>query len=168
MGQRNNAIRISLIIVMTALTAVSTMLIQIPIPLVGYFNLGDVMIFVSALTFGPIVGGFAGGIGSAIADMILGYPQFAIPTLIIKGLEGLIAGSITNTKQVYLDVLGVIVAGVEMIVGYFIAEWLFLGYGYLNALAEIPANIGQIAIGGIIGIPIAILLRRRIPENLTT
>lgn len=168
MGQRNNAIRISLIIVMTALTAVSTMLIQIPIPLVGYFNLGDVMIFVSALTFGPIVGGFAGGIGSAIADMILGYPQFAIPTLIIKGLEGLIAGSITNTKQVYLDVLGVIVAGVEMIVGYFIAEWLFLGYGYLNALAEIPANIGQIAIGGIIGIPIAILLRRRLPENLTT
>ena len=168
MGQRNNAIRISLIIVMTALTAVSTMLIQIPIPLVGYFNLGDVMIFVSALTFGPIVGGFAGGIGSAIADMILGYPQFAIPTLIIKGLEGLIAGSITNTKQVYLDVLGVTVAGVEMIVGYFIAEWLFLGYGYLNALAEIPANIGQIAIGGIIGIPIAILLRRRLPENLTT
>ena len=168
MGQRNNAIRISLIIVMTALTAVSTMLIQIPIPLVGYFNLGDVMIFVSALTFGPIVGGFAGGIGSAIADMILGYPQFAIPTLIIKGLEGLIAGSITNTKQVYLDVLGVIVAGVEIIVGYFIVEWLFLGYGYLNALAEIPANIGQIAIGGIIGIPIAILLRRRIPENLTT
>jgi len=168
MGQRNNAIRISLIIVMTALTAVSTMLIQIPIPLVGYFNLGDVMIFVSALTFGPIVGGFAGGIGSAIADMILGYPQFAIPTLIIKGLEGLIAGSITNTKQVYLDVLGVIVAGVEMIVGYFIVEWLFLGYGYLNALAEVPANIGQIAIGGIIGIPIAILLRRRLPENLTT
>jgi uncharacterized membrane protein len=166
MNQRNTVIRLSLTIVMTALVAVSTLLIRIPNPMGGYFNLGDVMIFVSALTFGPIVGGFAGGLGSAIAD-IIGFPLFAIPTLIIKGLEGLIAGLLTNKKQIYRDAIAVIAAGVEMVVGYFIVEWLILQWGLVSALAEVPANIGQIVIGGIIGIPIAYLLRRRFPENLT-
>jgi len=167
MGQRNNVIRLALIIVMTALTAVGTLFIRIPNPMGGYFNFGDVMVFVSALTFGPIVGGFAGGIGSAIAD-IIGFPLFAIPTLIIKGLEGLLAGILTNKRQIYRDVLAVIVAGVEMVLGYFVIEWLILPIGLGGALAEIPANVAQIVIGGIIGIPIAYLLRRRLPENLTT
>jgi uncharacterized membrane protein len=167
MGQRNNVTRLALIIVMTALTAVGTLFIRIPNPMGGYFNFGDVMVFVSALTFGPIVGGFAGGIGSAIAD-IIGFPLFAIPTLIIKGLEGLLAGILTNKRQIYRDVLAVIVAGVEMVLGYFVIEWLILPIGLGGALAEIPANVAQIVIGGIIGIPIAYLLRRRLPENLTT
>ena len=167
MGQRNNVIRLALIIVMTALTTVGTLFIRIPNPMGGYFNFGDVMVFVSALTFGPIVGGFAGGIGSAIADMI-GFPLFAIPTLIIKGLEGFLAGSLTNKKQVHRDVLAVIFAGVEMVVGYFIVEYLILQWGLVLALTEIPANVAQIVIGGIIGIPIAYLLRRRLPKNLTT
>ena len=167
MNQRNTAIRLSLMIVMTALTVVGTLLIRVPNPMGGYFNMGDVMIFVSALTFGPIIGGFAGGLGSAIAD-IIGFPLFAIPTLIIKGLEGLIAGFLTNKKQIYRDVLAVITAGFEMVVGYFIVEYLILQWGLGPALSEIPANIAQIAVGGIIGIPIAYLLRRRLPENLTT
>ena len=167
MGQRNNVIRLALIIVMTALTAVGTLFIRIPNPMGGYFNLGDVMVFVSALTFGPIVGGFAGGIGSAIAD-IIGFPLFAIPTLIIKGLEGFLSGSLTNNKQVYRDVLAVIFAGIEMVVGYFIVEYFILQWGLVLALTEIPANIAQVGIGGIIGIPIAYLLRRRLPENLIT
>ncbi|MCW3997412.1 MAG: ECF transporter S component [Candidatus Bathyarchaeota archaeon] len=166
MNQRNTVIRLSLTIVMTALVAVSTLLIRIPNPMGGYFNLGDVMIFVSALTFGPIVGGFAGGLGSAIAD-IIGFPLFAIPTLIIKGLEGLIAGLLANKKKIYRDVIAVIIAGVEMVVGYFVVEWFVLQWGLGSALAEVPANIGQIAVGGIIGIPIAYLLRKRFPENLT-
>jgi uncharacterized membrane protein len=150
---------------MTALVAVSTLLIRIPNPMGGYFNLGDVMIFVSALTFGPIIGGLAGGIGSAIAD-IIGFPLFAVPTLIIKGLEGLVAGLLTNKKQLHLDILAIIGAGFEMVIGYFIVEWLILQWGLVSAIAEIPANIGQIAVGGIIGIPIAYLLRRRLPKNL--
>jgi len=150
---------------MTSLVAVSTLFITIPIPLAGYFNLGDVMIFVSALTFGPLVGGFAGGLGSSIADMLV-WPVYAIPTLIIKGLEGLLAGLITNKKQIYRDIMAVIIAGVEMVFGYFIVDWLILQIGWASALGAIPFNIMQIILGGIIGIPIAYLLRRRLPKNL--
>ena len=149
--------------VMSALVAVGTLIVRIPNPMGGYFNVGDVMIFVAALTFSPLVGGVAGGLGSAIADLI-GFPVFALPTLVIKGLEGLIAGVITNKKNVYRDVLAVVVAGTEMVIGYFLIE-LYL-YGLVGALGEVPANIAQIAIGGIVGIPIALVLRRRLPEIL--
>lgn len=150
---------------MTALVAVGTLILRIPNPMGGYFNVGDVMIFVSALTFGPFVGGFAGGVGSAIADMI-GFPLFVIPTLIIKGLEGFIAGLVTDKKGVLRDVLAVVVAGSEMIIGYFLVELYPLDWGLGGALAEVPGNVAQIVIGGIIGIPIALVLRRRLPEIL--
>ena len=157
------AVQISLMAIMSALVAVGTLVIRIPNPMGGYFNIGDVMIFVSALAFSPFVGGFAGGLGSAIADLI-GFPVFALPTLIIKGLEGLIASLVTNKKSVYRDVLAVVAAGAEMVVGYFLVEVYLWGMG--SALAEVPANIGQIAVGGLIGIPVAIVLRRRLPEIL--
>ena len=164
MPQRKTT-KLALAIIMTTLTTVSTLFITIPIPLAGYFNLGDVMIFISALTFGPIIGSFAGGLGSAIADLLV-WPVYAIPTLIIKGLEGLLAGLLTNKKHVYRDVLAVIVAGVEMVIGYLLVDWLILQIGWPSALAAVPFNVMQIAIGGIIGVPIAFILRRRLPENL--
>lgn len=166
MNKEKALIQIPLAAIMTALVAVGTLLIRIPNPMGGYFNVGDVMIFVCALTFNPIIGGIAGGAGSAIADMI-GFPVFALPTLIIKGLEGLLASLITDKKRVYRDVLAVVVAGSEMIVGYFLVELSPpFQWGLAGALAEVPGNIAQIVIGGVIGIPIALVLRRRLPEIL--
>ena len=162
-NNEKTAILIALIAVMTALVAVGTLILRIPNPMGGYFNVGDVMIFVAALTFSPLVGGVAGGLGSAIAD-IIGFPLFAIPTLLIKGLEGLIAGLVTNKKSVIRDILAIVMAGTEMIVGYFLVEVYLWGVG--GALAEVPANIAQIAIGGLLGIPISLVLRRRLPELL--
>jgi len=159
--RQNAVVQISLMAIMSALVMVGTLIVRIPNMMGGYFNVGDVMIFVTALTFGPFVGGVAGGLGSALADLI-GFPLFALPTLVIKGLEGLIAGLITDKKRVFRDVLAVIFAGVEMVTGYFLVE-LYL-YGIAGAIGEILANIGQIAVGGLIGIPIAIILRRRLPQ----
>jgi uncharacterized membrane protein len=156
-------IQLSLMAVMSALVAVGTLIVRIPNPMGGYFNVGDVMIFVTALTFNPLIGGVAGGLGSAIADLI-GFPIFTIPTLVIKGLEGLLASLISDKKKVYRDVFAVVVAGAEMVLGYFLVELYLWGIG--GALAEVPANIAQVTIGGIVGIPIALVLRRRLPEIL--
>ncbi len=158
-------LQISLMAVMSALVTIGTLIIRIPNMMGGYFNVGDVMIFVTALTFGPIVGGIAGGLGSALADFV-GFPLFVLPTLVIKGLEGLIAGLITNKKSIFRDVFAVIFAGIEMVTGYFLVE-LYL-YGIAGAIAEVLPNMGQIVVGGLIGIPIAIILRRRLPEILKT
>jgi uncharacterized membrane protein len=154
-------VQLSLMAVMSALVAVGTLIVQIPNTMGGYFNVGDVMIFVSALTFSPLIGGVAGGLGSAIADLI-GFPVFALPTLIIKGVEGLLAGLISNKKSLYRDVIAVVVAGAEMVVGYFLVEVYLWGVG--SALAEILPNIAQVSLGGLVGVPIALILRRRLPE----
>jgi len=162
---KNVAVTISLSAVMAALVAVATFLIQIPVPATGgYINLGDIMIFVSALTFGPIVGGLAGGIGSAISDAISGYALYAPFTLVIKGFEGTIAGAISNRKAIWRDIIAVTVAGVEMIGGYFLAEFFPIGLRWA-ALAEVPGNITQIVVGAAAGIPIALILRRILPKN---
>jgi uncharacterized membrane protein len=161
--KQNAVVQLSLMAVMSALVTVGTLIVRIPNPMGGYFNVGDVMIFVAALTFTPLIGGVAGGLGSAIADAV-GFPSFVIPTLVIKGLEGLLAGLIANKKRLYRDVLAVVAAGAEMITGYFLVEWYLWGLG--GALAEIPLNILQVTIGGLVGIPVAIVLRRRLPEIL--
>src|SRR5207253_5936047 len=75
-GHRTPVVTITVTAVFTALVFLSTYLFQIPIPATqGYFNLGDIMIFITALTFGSRVGGFAGGIGSALSDALGGLDR---------------------------------------------------------------------------------------------
>lgn len=93
----NRTITIAMSGVMTALVAVTTMAISVYIaPTRGYFNIGEAAVYLTALLFGPYIGAFAGGIGSAISDITLGYFQYAPGTLVIKGLEGFIAGYLTH------------------------------------------------------------------------
>jgi uncharacterized membrane protein len=156
-------LKIALLGVLTALVTASTMIVTIPNPSTGgYINFGDALIFVSALIFGRTIGAFAGGIGSALADIILGYPSFAPFTLIIKGIEGGLAGVIADGRSRRRDLLAIVVGGAEMIVGYFLAETFALGYGVPAALTEVPGNISQILVGGLVGSIVALAVRRRL------
>ncbi|HKT22095.1 MAG TPA: ECF transporter S component [Nitrososphaerales archaeon] len=79
--------------VFTAFVAAATSVFSIYIPATtGYFNVGEVMVYTCALLMGPYVGAFAGGVGSAISDLSLGYPYYAPGTLVIKGIEGFLVG----------------------------------------------------------------------------
>jgi len=153
-----------------ALVCIVTVLFTIPIPATsGYFNLGESIIFVAALTFGPFVGSIAGG-GAAIADLILGFYVFAPGTLMIKAFEGLIVG-ITNTKlkrqtssTTLSATVSTILGGLEMIIGYFIYEQLVLGYPTALALAEVPFNIVQVVVGLVVAVPIMHAVFRVFPQ----
>src|ERR671922_2655141 len=128
-GHRTPVMTTTITAVFTALVFLSTYLFQIPIPSTqGYFNLGDIMIFISAFTFGPIVGGFAGGIGSSLSDFFGGFGVFAPFTLVIKGLEGYVAGLICQRagekKRALL--LAWAAGSVVMVLGYFLAESYFI------------------------------------------
>ena len=79
----------------TALVFLSTSLFSIGlVSSTGFFNLGEAFVFLAALVGGPVVGGIAGGFGSALADAFLGYGIFAPATLVLKGLEGFAVGSL--------------------------------------------------------------------------
>ena len=158
--------KLALAAALAATTAVATMMVRVPIPATnGYLNFGDIMVFTSALLFGRLVGGLAGGIGSAIADMI-GYPPFAPYTLLIKGLEGFVAGSIRDGKSNRRDFLGWLVGAIVMVSGYFLAEAYALGLGIPAAVGEVPFNIVQVLSGAVVAIPLTRGLRNRIPKIL--
>jgi len=79
--------------VFTALVCVATIVFSIYVPATeGFFNIGESMVFLSAILFGPLVGAFAGGVGSMLADLILGFPHYAPATLIVKACEGAVVG----------------------------------------------------------------------------
>jgi uncharacterized membrane protein len=159
----SSTVLIALATVMAALGCVTTMLIQLPIPATdGFFNIGDAIIMVAALTGGPLVGAFAGGVGSSLADLFGGWYVWVIPTLLIKGTEGFLVGWILRRvkQNVQNVVLAWIVGGCEMVFGYFLVQ-VYL-YGLSAAFVELPFNFVQMAVGGIVGIPVSQALKRMI------
>ena len=84
---------LSITAMFTGVVCVATAILKMDIPAThGYFNVGDSMVYVTALLFGPAIGGVAGGLGSSLADILLGFPFYAPGTLVVKGVEGLIVG----------------------------------------------------------------------------
>jgi uncharacterized membrane protein len=150
---------------------VTSQIPPIPIPATsGYFNIGETTIYIAALVFGPLVGGFSGGIGSALSDAFLGFGLFAPGTLVIKGAEGLIVGFLNTTLRRRISNLtvcasiSVVVGGLEMVAGYFLYEQFVIGYPFAVALAEVPFNIVQMVIGLIVAIPVMHAVFRVIPQ----
>ncbi|MDV3277774.1 MAG: ECF transporter S component [Nitrososphaerales archaeon] len=83
--------------VFTAFVAAATMAFSLSIPVTsGYFNVGEIMVYTAALLMGPYVGAFAGGVGSMLSDLSLGFPSYAPGTLVIKGIEGFLVGYLSS------------------------------------------------------------------------
>ncbi len=154
----SSAFKIAAAAIFAALVAAVTLLFVIPIPATsGYFNLGETLIYVAALLFGPLVGAVAGA-GASIADALVAA-QYAPGTFAIKGIEGFLVGFLTkklNQKIKSLTIcatIAIIIGGFEMVAGYFLYETLALGYPTALAAAEVPFNIVQMLIGLIIAVP---------------
>ncbi len=154
----------------TALVAAATLAIRIPVPATqGYINLGETVIYLTALLLGPVHGLVAGGLGSALADLVGGYVQFAPFTLVIKGVEGALAGylfwqvlggsSLSGPAWAARALASCAVAGVWMVAGYYVAEAFLLGLGPHAAASEVPGNIFQVVSGLVVGLAGGSLLR---------
>ena len=98
MSQRAST-RMSITAIFTALTTAVTMVFSVYVPQTrGFFNIGETMVYTSAILFGPFVGTFSGGVGSMLADLLLGYPHYALATLIIKACEGGAVGFLAQKR----------------------------------------------------------------------
>jgi uncharacterized membrane protein len=152
---------------LTALTAAITMATFVPFaPTKGYFNIGDSMVFFSALTFGWRAGAVCGGIGSAAADILLGSGYFAPYTLVAKGLEGLVSGLISGKKieKRWRVVLAIGCGGACMVATYFFSELLILNVGFGAAALEAVGNALQVVVGGTIGALLAYYVKKSYPN----
>ena len=143
----NNLKKLILAALFAALSCVATMSIRIPTPGTGgYIHPGDAIVILSGVILGPVWGFLAGGIGSALSDLIGGYFIYVPITFVIKGLVALAAGLLyqkvgKNQKSRYIAVILGGVADIILVAGgYFVCEFFIYGAG---AAASIPANIIQ-------------------------
>lgn len=103
---RSRTLQLSMAGVFTALVFVATSVFYVSVPQTkGFFNVGEIMIFSTALLLGPIVGAVAGGVGSALADVFLGFGYYAPATLIVKACEGGLVGFLAKRKLAKLTKL---------------------------------------------------------------
>ena len=122
----------------------------------------------SGWLLGPWYGFAAGGIGSMLADIFLGYAHYAPGTLVIKGVMALVAALMYEKmgRTATSRIAGGVVSEIIMVLGYFGYASLLLGKG-LAAAASIPGNIFQGAVGLVVGVLLVTVLERaKVTEKL--
>ncbi len=140
----------------TALITVTTAFIKVPSP-VGYTHAGDSMVYLSACLLPTPYGIIASSLGGGLADLISGYPQWILPTMIIKALNAVpfvlcryfLKKSNKDNKIINIPYLVMLVpTTIITVVGYFIANYLMYGIG--GAIAELALWWVQPSIGALI------------------
>ncbi len=139
--------------------------ISVPAPAIGNVNLGDAAILLSAWMLGGPWAAVAAGLGAALADLVSGYAVYAPATFLIKALMVVAVigigklGVRTKHSERLFRVLGAIAAELVMITGYLLYESLVIGIGWA-AVANVPFNAAQGAIGVVLAMAAYALLRR--------
>jgi uncharacterized membrane protein len=128
----------------------------------GYIHPGDAGIYFSAFAFGPWVGAIVGGLGTALADLAGGYPQWAPFSFLIHGAQGLVVGwMVRRWPTTWGMIAATVVGGAIVVLGYLPVGMLLASPA--QALTSVPWNIVQVAIGAAISIPLFLLVRRAYP-----
>lgn len=161
MKTRLSPARIGLLAVLIALTTVFTLSVRVPTPAKGYVNLSDVAITFASLAFGPWVGAIAGGVGTAIADLV-GYPVYAPISLIVHGLQGLLIGLIGYRQRNPLMLIVAWLAGAIVMVGGYLIGGIPIA-GFPTSALDIPGNSFQALLGALVGIPLVFAVRKAYP-----
>ena len=154
--------------IFAALTLLATSVLKIPTPAFGYIHIGDCFVLLSGILLGPVCGGLAAGIGSALSDLLAGYAIWIPGTFAVKFLTAAAAALIarrlrrTGEKKAAASAAQFLPAAVcgelVMTAGYFLYNILIVslfsstaGSGLAAAaavsLAEIPFNLIQGAAG---------------------
>ena len=164
--KQKNLQKLAVSALLTAIICVATFVVKIPSPATnGYFNLGDCFVLLSGFILSPVYGALSAGLGSALADILSGYMQYAPATFVIKALMAVSAYFVAkamNKKPLTGKILGGTVAETIMVIGYFGYEAAILGYG-LAAAGSIFSNVLQ----GIIGIIAGIAVTTAVEKNKT-
>jgi Predicted membrane protein len=139
---------ISLAAILTALTVGMSLLVVIPIPATkGLVTLCEVGIFTSAILFKNPIGFTVGAASGFLIDLISGFPEWCIFSLIIHGLEGFIVAYLVpeDDKSFKKIIIPLLLGSLVMIVGYCLATALL--FSWPAGIASIFSNIFQVGFG---------------------
>ncbi len=170
------------IALLAALTAVSSSL-RIPVPAgiagMSYFHLGNILCALSGILLGPIWGGLASGLGSALYD--LSNPAFAADcwiTFITKGIYGLVAGLIIYSGKKDWGYGKAVLAAAAAAITYaliYLAKGCFYDSMLLSGLSfqvafpavtlKLPATIFNATVAIIGAPPLAVAIRASLKKS---
>ncbi|MEA5015809.1 MAG: ECF transporter S component [Candidatus Limiplasma sp.] len=159
-GNRFRPLTLAMGGLLAAVVFVSTAFLKLPIPMAqGYVHLGDGFILLGAALMGYVAVP-AAALGSLLADLLLGFVPYALPTFVIKGAMAAVAVLAVRQKNIALRILLLILAEAVMVFGYFVAEGWLLGLGAAGAWASVPGNAVQGGSGVVIALALMPMLRR--------
>ena len=161
MQSKKQVIKLAFSAMFAALIFVATSFFKLPVSVTqGYIHLGDGFILLGAALLGqPAI--IAAALGSALADLLGGYTIYILPTFIIKGATAAVAVCfMKECRPFWLRLIGMVLAEAVMVLGYFLVEWLVLGYGLAAAAGALLPNIVQGLSGVIICAVLSPVLQR--------
>ncbi len=128
--------------ILAALIFVFTFLLRLPVNTSGaYMNIGDSVIYCSGILVSAPWAAAAAGIGSMLADLLLGGGIYIPATLVIKALMGLVCALMIRKGGLARFVAACILGGAIMTAGYGLFEWAMFGWSY--AAGTLPFNLIQ-------------------------
>ena len=148
-----------------AIIFVFTAFITIPIGQFGYVNVGDSGIMVFASLLGAPLAFIVSGLGSAMADLYLGFTQYALFTFLIKGLEGFVIALLLSKLKGKLQPIAYLCGVVIMVVGYYLSDAFLLQSAYA-ALGGIAFNVVQGITSVVIATVLSTLLFHYLQKNI--
>lgn len=147
-----------------AILTIFTMLISIPIGIYGYINLSDFLILLISSIFPMGFSIIVAGIGTALADILLGFSQYAIITFFAKSIEAFIAYYLFQ-KMKMNKILVYPLATLAMIVIYGLGD-VILSLNPFIFLSSLIANLPQAIICSILAI-LSINTFKKIMERIS-
>lgn len=141
MNLKFSTIKIAVGALMMAIIFVVTMFVMIPIPPIGYANLGTLIIMLTAYFLGGEIAIISAGLGSMLADLALGVPVWMPFTFVIKSVMVIILilfVSVAKKKQVKILSFRVIAGSVVLLL------WQVAGYMIAGAIISGSVEAGLV------------------------
>jgi uncharacterized membrane protein len=160
-GPLLRSVEVATTAVFSALYAALILLVFIPSPTGGYTHIGDAVVFLSGLLFGPKVGSFVGILGSVTADVYTSYPRWYV-SILAHGLEGLIPG-LMKGKRFSLQVVACLAGGFLMASTYFVVNVFLKGYP-LAVISFVRDLFFQAGVSMIIALLVSNMVKRVLPQ----
>ena len=140
-----------------AIIFIATSYLKLPLPVMGYVHLGDSLIFIAATLLPWPYALAAAAIGAGLADIVGGFPQYALATVLLKSITAL---CFTARKGRCVNLRNLVALAPALIInagGYYLFEALLYG-SFISPLANIPFNAMQSLSNGIIFILIGMII----------
>lgn len=180
MRSKNATVNLALTGLMAALVFVATMFFKVEIVAAGektMVGFANVFCILSGLLLGPLYGGLAAGIGSALFDLLGGWATSAPVTLVTKFAMAFLCGLIVwGGNKTGRKLSRVIVGAVSGSLFYCV---LYLGYSYLREIlvgdaaqtaqlilaTKLGATLTNAVLADVIAVPLYFAVRRALSRN---